>query len=322
MNHAKSLWFEEAGKAVFREDELPDLRKGWCCIDTSYSAISPGTERLVFLGDVPNDLFSQMKTAYMGGDFAFPLKYGYSLVGRIIDGSFERIGQTVHILHPHQNRCVVREEDAFPVPDDIPSKRATLASNMETAVNAVWDSGLTIGERALVVGFGIVGSLVARLLSFFPGVEVTITDNNPLKLSLAEKMEFDVQSPDNKSNAFDVAFHASGDPNGLQSAIDSVGFEGRVVELSWYGKKEVSLNLGGSFHSMRKKILSSQVSSIPPQFRSKWDFNKRKSLVFEFLARDVFDTHITHSYPFDDLVRVFDDLKTPPTEGLSYLVVY
>jgi 2-desacetyl-2-hydroxyethyl bacteriochlorophyllide A dehydrogenase len=322
MDCAKSFWFQEAGHAVFREEELPDVRKGCCNVETSYSAISPGTERLVCLGKVPPEVFSQMRTPYMGGEFSFPVKYGYSLIGRIVDGSRERIGHTVHVLHPHQNRCVVREEDAFLVPDDVPPKRATLASNMETAVNAVWDSRVTIGERALVVGFGIVGSLVARLLSFLPGVEVVITDTNPDKISLAEKMDFEVQNPDQITNNFSVAFHASGDPDGLQYAIDMVGFEGRVVELSWYGTKKVSLSLGGSFHSMRKKILSSQVSSIPPHFHTNWDLKKRKSLVFELLKKDVFDAHITHSYLFDELIQVFDELKTLPTQGLSYLVVY
>lgn len=322
MAYARSLWFQERGHAVLLEEELPEVQKGWCLVETLFSSISPGTERLVYLGEVPREVFAQMRHAYMAGEFSFPVKYGYSLVGRIVKGSPNREGRIVHVLHPHQDRCVVKEEDTFPVPDEVPPKRATLASNLETAVNAVWDSQATIGESVLVVGFGIIGSLVARLLSFMPGVEVEITDVNPDKISLARKMGYKAQKPNNISDHFDMAFHASGNPEGLQFAIDKVGFEGSVVELSWYGAQKVPLSLGGSFHPMRKKILSSQVSSIPSRNRPRWDLKRRKSLVFKLLQNGAFDSHITHSFAFDELAQAFDVFKTISTDGLSYLVVY
>jgi threonine dehydrogenase-like Zn-dependent dehydrogenase len=322
MALARSLWFQDAGLAVILEKELPEVKEGWCLVETLFSAISPGTERLVFIGRVPEELHEEMKYSYMEGEFSFPVKYGYSLVGRIVEGPQERIGQIVHVLHPHQDRCVVKEDDTFLVPNDVPPKRATLASNLEAAVNAVWDSQVTVGERILVVGFGIIGSLVARLISFMPGVEVEITDTHAFKKALVEKMGFKTRKPEDIPGFFDLAINSSGNSDGLQLALDKVGIEGRVVELSWYGTQKVSLSLGGSFHPLRKKIISSQVSSIPSQHRPRWDLKRRKSLVFKLLQKKEFDSHITHSYRFEDLPGAFDQLKNPPTEGLSYLVTY
>jgi threonine dehydrogenase-like Zn-dependent dehydrogenase len=228
----------------------------------------------------------------------------------------------VHVLHPHQNRCVVRLEDVYPLPPEVPPPRATLASNLETAVNVLWDAQVGLGERVLVVGFGIVGSLVARLLSFIPGVELEVVDTTPAKQRLAQAMGFRTPHADDLEPVFDLAIHASASSAGLQMALDHVGFEGRVIELSWYGTRPVSVHLGGTFHHQRKRIISSQVSTIAPMQRPRWDNRRRKDLVFTLLQRPEFDAHITHTVPFTDLPGVFQQLAHVPTAGLAYVVDY
>lgn len=322
MAEAKALWFRTRGHAEILEERLPRLRPGWCRLHTLFSAISPGTERLVYSGEVPEDLHREMRCPYMGGKFPFPVKYGYSLVGKITEGPEDSIGSVVHVLHPHQDQCIVRTEHTFPIPPQVPPSRATLASNLETAVNAIWDSEVTIGEHALIIGFGAVGSLVARLLSFMSGIKLEIVDANPSKIALAEKMGFKACDPGSVSGNFDLAFHASRSSDGLQLAVDRVGFEGRIIELSWYGTNKISLSLGGTFHSQRKAILSSQVATPSRRQRSRWDHARRRSLVFELLERSEFDSHITHSVPFGGLPDIYNKLKAHPTEGLSYLVKY
>jgi len=322
MAEARALWFKAYDHAEILKERLPLLKPGWCKLQTFFSAISPGTERLVYSGDVPENLRQEMKCPYMGGEFPFPVKYGYSLIGKITEGPKQSIGKIVHVLHPHQDQCIVHMEDTFPIPPRVPPPRGTLASNLETAVNAIWDSNVTIGERALLIGFGIVGSLVARLLSFIPGVQLQVVDTNPSKITLAEKMGFEACNPEKVSGNFDLAFHASGSSDGLQLAIDKVGCEGRIIELSWYGTDKVSLSLGGTFHSQRKTIHSSQVSTVSPRQRPRWDRRRRKSLVFKLLERPEFDSHITHSVPFTKLPDLYGKLKAYPTEGLSYLVRY
>lgn len=322
MAGAKALWFKAYDHAEILKERLPRLKRGWCKLQTFFSAVSPGTERLVYSGEVPEDLRQEMRCPYMGGEFPFPVKYGYSLVGKITEGPKQSIGKIVHVLHPHQDQCIVRMEDTFPIPPRVPPPRATLASNLETAVNAFWDSKMTIGERALVIGFGIVGSLVARLLSFIPGVQLQVVDTNPSKIALAEKMGFKACNPEKVSSNFDLAFDASRSSDGLQLAIDKVGCEGRIIELSWYGTNKVSLRLGGTFHSQRKTIHSSQVSTLSPRQRPRWDHIRRRGLAFKLLERPEFDSHITHSVQFTKLPDVYCKLKTYPAEGLSYLVEY
>jgi threonine dehydrogenase-like Zn-dependent dehydrogenase len=322
MTETRSLWFQALGKPVILNESLPSLKKGWCEIQTLYSAVSPGTERLVLMGKIPSSLLQAMKCPYMGGGFSFPVKYGYSLVGVIQRGPKKLTGERVHVMHPHQDRCVVRTKDAYPLPPDIPSQRAVLASNLETAVTAVWDSKLRLGERVLVVGFGIIGSLIAQLIKNNFGTEVKVTDTSTAKQKLAEKMGFVTVLPKKSEPLFDLSFHTSGTSEGLQTAVNSVSLEGRVIEVSWYGTQKVRLSLGGSFHSGRKKIISSQVSRIPAELQSRWDFNRRKKLVFKLLKDPVFDSHLTHQIPFSELPRLFQKIKSLPSEGLGYLIKY
>jgi threonine dehydrogenase-like Zn-dependent dehydrogenase len=286
-----------------------------------FSAVSPGTERLVAAGKVPVALRKEMRCPYMGGRFPFPVKYGYSLVGEVVQGPAELRGRKVHMLHPHQDLCVVRSEDVRPLPDDLPPARATLASNMETAVTAVWDSGVALGERAVVVGFGIIGSLIARILALGPTVEIEVIEKRPDRRRLAETMGFRTASRP-AMEPFDVAFDTSGTAAGLQAAIDGVGVEGRIVAVSWFGAEPVRLDLGGSFHSRRKRIVGSQVSRIPGALLPRWDTRRRTELVFRLLERPEFDSHVGPVVPFADLPEAFKALVGRSPEGLSPLIIY
>lgn len=324
MSEARALWHDGRQKSSIRKEELHPLQEGWCEIQTVFSSISPGTESLVARGKVPGEVQGDMACPYMGGEYPFPVKYGYSLVGEVVAGSRDMKGKMVHVLHPHQTRCRVREEDVYPVPPAVPAERATLASNMETAVNALWDSGATIGDRVLVVGFGTVGSLVTRLVSGLPGVRVQVVDTDTEKVKLAGQMGFEASTPDGGEGGtgFDLVFHTSGTGKGLQAAVDRVGFEGLVVDLSWYGNRKVSLALGGTFHTGRKKIVSSQVSYVAAGKRSRWDRNRRKELVFSCLEDAGYDAHLTSAVSFEDLPELFRTLRNSPARELSYLVTY
>ncbi len=301
-----ALWFTAANRAQLQTEKLSPLEKGECLIQTLYSAISLGTENLVFRGEVPSELHSSMRCPYMVGDFHFPVKYGYSLVGEVCQGPPQIIGKLVHVLHPHQDQCKVQIQDTHIIPEGVPPQRATLASNMETALNAIWESHVTIGDRVLVVGFGMIGSLIARLLTMIAEIDLIILETNSLQAKLAQQMGFTtINQKDLCLNSYDLAFHTSCSGEGLQTAIDAVGFEGQVIELSWYGTHNVSLKLGGAFHSLRKKIISSQVSHIATCQRSRWDYRRRKDVVFSLLQHSSFDAHITHHLTFSTLPEFF-----------------
>lgn len=316
----RALWFQQPGNAALVAEPLPALEPGFSLLRTAFSAISPGTEHLVFSGNVPAPMHEAMRVPYMAGDFRFPVKYGYSLVGRVEssdDASLQ--GRLVHLMHPHQDCVIARNEDLFVVPQGVGAARATLASNLETAVNAVWDSGVTIGQSCLVVGFGILGSLIARLLAGMPGVRVTVSDCDPAKTALAAKLGFSALSPERIEGPFDLAFHASASAAGLQQCIDATGFEGTIVEASWYGTQAIEVQLGRTFHTQRKRIVSSQVSTIAPHLQPRWSLLRRKRLVFDLLRDPVFDRHITDTIGFADLPAYYNagGLRKP---GLARVV--
>lgn len=319
MTAARALWHEAVGQSALRDQPLegpaaPDS----CLVEAELSAVSPGTERLVASGGVPAELFEVMRCPHMGGGFPFPVKYGYSLVGRVVGGPEAWIGRRVHALHPHQSRFWLPADELLPLPPDLPSARATLAANTETALNALWDAEVAAGERALVVGFGTVGSLVARLLSMIAGVAVAVAEPDPGRRALARAMGF---ASSEGEGDFDVAFHASASGPGLQAAIDGVGDGGRVVELSWYGSRPVELCLGGRFHSGRKRIVGSQVGALPPRMAARFDRTRRRQVALSLLRDPAFDEHITDRVDFAALPDYF---HAPPERfaGLSVLVRY
>jgi NADPH:quinone reductase-like Zn-dependent oxidoreductase len=318
----RALWFQRAHAAALVDEPMAAGREGFSVVRSEFSAISPGTERLVFAGEVPEPMRTGMRVPYMGGDFGFPLKYGYSLVGRVESSAAAALrGRRVHLMHPHQDCVMARDEDLFVVPEGVPAARATLAANLETAVNAVWDAQVPAGAACLVVGFGIVGSLIARLLSRMPGTAVTVCDRDATKCALAATLGFCACAPEAVQHGFDVAFHASASGEGLQLCIDATGFEATIVEASWYGTRAVTLQLGGSFHNQRKRIVSTQVSSIAAPMRERWSFARRKALAFELLRDAAFDAHITESVAFAQLPAWFNSggLDRP---GLARVVDY
>ncbi len=290
-------------------------------IKTHYSLVSAGTETLVAKGLVPESLHQQMEVPYMEGGFSFPIKYGYSLVGEVLStGKWQ--GKKVHLMHPHQDICQVKTDSLFEIPAGVPLKRAILAANLETALNALWDANVQMGDNILVVGFGLIGSLVARLISLMPATTCTIVDIDPAKQLLAQKMGFVTANANTLPSNFDIAFHASAAAQGLQTCIDKVGLEGKIIELSWYGTKTSNIQLGGSFHSERKQIISSQVAHLPAHKNTRWNYYRRKKVVFNLLKNPLFDQHISHTINFNELPNLFTQFRNTNKKNLTYCVKY
>ncbi|MEM6260938.1 MAG: zinc-binding alcohol dehydrogenase [Bacteroidota bacterium] len=324
MPEARALWHQSASTSVIKEApiNLPE-GDGFCEVKAIHSLISTGTERIVARGFVPIEMNESMRVPYMEGSFQLPIKYGYSMVGEVITEGHPFKGRLVHMIHPHQDLCVVRNEDITLVPEMVPPKRATLASNLETALTAIWDAQVSVGDKVLLVGFGMIGSLVGRLIARLPAVKLKVIDTDPARIQLANKLGFNAGIMVDEDEIFDCAFHASGSGEGLQYCIDKVGFEGKVIEMSWYGSMEIDLNLGGTFHSQRKQIISSQVSTLPAGRRANWDVLRRKETVFRLLEDPALDHHITDTIPFDRLPAFFKKLRGhSPGSKLAYCVEY
>lgn len=298
MNHAHdaiAIWYECSGRVGLRSHNVPAPPHDHVSVAALHSAVSRGTERLVLSGAVPPSEYGRMRGPHQDGDFPFPVKYGYAVVGRIESGP--RAGETVFVLHPHQSRFTVPREAALPVPAGVPPRRATLAANLETALTVAWDSGASLGDRVLVVGAGVVGLLIARLLAGIPGAAVTVADTDPGKAAVAAALGARFAAPATLADDFDVAINASASAAGLDSALAAAGPEARVVEASWHGARPATVHLGGAFHSRRLTLAASQVGRIPPARAPRWSHRRRLELALALTADPALDALLTHAVP-------------------------
>ena len=281
-------------------------------VRTLFSGVSRGTEALVFNGLVPEGEKHRMRGPHMGGDFSFPIKYGYSLVGCVEAGSEHLVGQIVFCLHPHQSLFRTTAEMIAVLPGGLPPQRAVLAANMETALNVIWDADILPGDRVAVFGAGVVGALVAFIAGRIIGTEVLLVDRNPARRDLAERLAIAFAESNTLRGEFDVLVNASASAEALTMALEHAAFEARIVEASWYGDKPACLPLGGAFHSRRLSLVSSQVGSPPPARRARWTFLRRMSKALDLLRDESLDHLISGETHFDDIEAAYPAILTDP----------
>ncbi len=323
---ARSFWVTGSGSGEIRTAEIPEPGRGEVRIAAVASGVSRGTESLVFQGRVPASERLRMRCPFQEGNFPAPVKYGYASVGVVealgADVPAELQGRRVFCLYPHQDRYVVPISAVLALPASVSDRRAVLAANMETAVNAHWDAGVRVGDRVSVVGAGVVGSLVAALAARIPGATVELVDIDPRRAALAEVLGCRFAPPDKARGEADVVFHASGTEAGLATALGRAGFEARVIELSWYGDAPVSAPLGEAFHARRLRLVSSQVGSVATSRRARRSHRERLALALDLLAAPVFDHLVTAESPFDALPETMARLATAPDGALCEVVQY
>jgi hypothetical protein len=319
---ARAFWVVEPGRAEIREEALPVPGPADVVVRSLRSAISRGTESLVFRGLVPPSQWLAMRCPFQQGDFPGPVKYGYASVGRVDAGPAELVGRRVFCLYPHQDRYIVPADAVTPLPDDVPDSRAVLAANMETAVNGLWDAAPRLGDRITVVGAGVVGALVAALAARIPGVEVELVDPDPRRAALAAALGCAFAAPAQASVERDIVVHASGQPEGLATSLALAGFEATVLEMSWYGDRVVPVALGEAFHSRRLVLRSSQVGAVATAQRARWSYRRRMALAVSLLADPVFDALLTGSCVLDDLPATLSRLSNAPDGVLCHAVTY
>ncbi len=309
---ARALWTVAEGRCEIREETLPSRAPDQALVRTLASGISRGTERLVLTGHVPESQYAAMRCPFQAGEFPFPVKYGYSAVGVVEDGPAALVGRRIFCLHPHQDRFLAPAGMCIPVPDDVPDARAVLAANMETAVNILWDARPLAGERALVIGAGVVGLLVAALLARMPGMEVVVCDLDPRRRAVVEALGATFAAPEDAPAQRDLVIHASADPAGLRRALELCAFEARIIEASWYGTREATLPLGEAFHAKRLQIVSTQVGAVAPAMRGRRSHGERMALALSLLADQRFDALLAPATPFARLAAAMPGLLNPP----------
>lgn len=327
---ARAFWVTGPGRGELRAEAIAAPGPGEVLVETRWSAISRGTESLVFQGRVPPSEHARMRAPHQVGDFPAPVKYGYCSVGVVAQGPASLQGRAVFCLYPHQTRYVVPAAAVVPIPDEVPPSRAVLAANMETAINGLWDAELRIGDRVCVIGAGVVGCLVAYLARRVVGCDVWLVDIDPRKAAVAERLGVPLLAPDEAldrvrrgaDGGVDCVIEASGAPRALGGALELCGREATIVVLSWLGDRPATLPLGEAFHAQRLRIVSSQVGTLPASQRARWTHRRRLELALRLLVDEALDALLTGQTPFEALPQAMAEVVDPERFMLCHRVVY
>ncbi len=322
MAQAEAFWITGERHGEIRPCDLGAPGPGEVMVRSLYSGISRGTESLVFSGKVPPSQYRLMRAPHQEGELPWPVKYGYASVGQVEAGPERLLGQPVFCLYPHQSAYVVPEDSVLPLPTGLPPERAVLAANMEAAVNGLWDAAPRPGDRIAVVGAGVVGCLIAYVAGRIPGCEVQLIDPDAAKADVAAAIGVGFAAPETADAEADLVIHASGQPDGLKSALTLAAFEAVVLEMSWYGNREVPLPLGENFHSKRLELRASQVSALAGPQRARWTHRRRLALALSLLDDPCLDRLITGESAFRDLPETMVAVTDQPGGVLCHRVTY
>lgn len=338
----RALYFTAPRQVEIREEDVPPLEAGEAMVRTRYSAISAGSEMLIYRGEAPEGLAADDKIAALAGALKFPLKYGYAVVGEVVEvgeGVAETwVGREVFAFNPHESVFVARVEEMIPIPEDIPLEEASLLANMETAVNLVMDGQPMLGEGVVVFGQGIVGLLTTALLGEHPLAQLITLDgyasrreaslalgaSHSLAAGGADVVE-EVRALLRDGRGYegaDLVYELSGRPETLDQAIGVAGFDGRVVVGSWYGVKRANLELGEHFHRNRVQVVSSQVSTLTPVLRGRWSRERRFAVAWEAMGRIGLGRLISHKYALSEAGEAYRMLDERADETLQVVLTY
>jgi 2-desacetyl-2-hydroxyethyl bacteriochlorophyllide A dehydrogenase len=332
-----SLLFTGPRTVALQEEELESPGSGQVLVKTEFSAISPGTEMLIYRGYFPAGTVVDETIASLSGSFAYPLRYGYSSIGRIlalgphVDPVWQ--GRLVFSFQPHTSHYLSAIDAVIPVPESLSPEQACFLPNMETAVNFAMDGKPILGERVAVFGQGVVGLLTTSLLARFPLERLVTLDHYPLRRQASQaagashsldpaSRDLEDQLHDLLQDGADLTYELSGTPAALNKAIDSTAFSGRVVIGSWYGARHAELDLGGRFHRSRIRLISSQVSSLAPELTGRWDKERRFSLAWDMIAKIDPSRWITHRLPFNQAAEAYRLLDQSPQDTIQVIFTY
>lgn len=336
-NSAQQLWFTGPQQLEIREQQISKPAAGELLVEVICSAISAGTEMLVYRGQLPSEiaLDATIENLQQQG---YPLQYGYASVGKVIqlgDGVDESwLGKNVFAFQPHASHFISRVENVISIPADVAAEDAVFLANMETAVNLIHDGKPLLGERVVVLGQGIVGLLLTSLLGQLPLTDLLVADKWPLRCEHAEKFGASTFNPfvDQERSAqqtrlntvqgADLIYELTGAPDALNLAIDFTGYHSRIVVGSWYGTKSAPVYLGGAAHRNRVQIITSQVSSIAPELSGRWDKARRFDVTWEMIRRIKPSRFISQRSPLAHAQITYQQLDQQPGSLIQALFIY
>jgi 3-hydroxyethyl bacteriochlorophyllide a dehydrogenase len=233
MLNALAIVLEEPGRLALSRLPLDPPGEADVVVETTWSGISTGTERLLYTGRMPD--FPGM---------GYPLVPGYETVGEIVEAgpkSGRRVGERVFapgatcygpvrgLFGGAASHLVVKGSRVVAIPREL-GDRGILLALAATAYHARGGGEAKGGE--LVVGHGVLGRLLARL-SVAAGGEPTVWECDPERVGGAEGYE--VVAPDADARRdYRVIYDVSGDPAILDDLIARLAPGGEIVLAGFY----------------------------------------------------------------------------------------
>ncbi len=353
----RAVLFTAPGAVEVCTEEMAPPQGEELLVETVVSAISAGTEMLFYRGEVPAGMSVDSSLEGLTDAVTYPLKYGYACVGRICETASQPTRQAetagavrqpdaagkednryYFAFHPHESHFCASPQALLPVPEGMAPAQAALLPNAETAVNLVMDGAPLVGERVLVMGLGIVGLLTTALLAQFPLAALIAVDPLPQRRRIAQRLgasqTIDPGGADGaeglrealadvgERRGADLIYELSGQPPTLDAAVSAAGFDSRIVVGSWYGTKAAALQLGGSFHRNRVRLISSQVSTVAPQLRGRWTKARRMESAWHLLAKLPAEELISHRFPLEQAAEAYRLIDSCPEQTLQVILDY
>jgi 2-desacetyl-2-hydroxyethyl bacteriochlorophyllide A dehydrogenase len=334
-----SLLFTRPYQVKIQKEIVQTPGEGQVLVETLFSSISAGTEMLIYRNKLRKGTLLDTTIPSLSHMFTYPCKYGYSCVGRVI-GVGQKVsrqwqGRRVFVFHSHESHFIAAPGDLIPIPYGMSSKDALFIPNMETALNLVIDGDPVEGEKIVVFGQGVVGLLLTAILAQKSRMALVTIDKYPLRRNMSVRLgadeslapQTDTRKFLSKNNVGDgtganLCFEVSGEPDALNTAIQTTGFGGRIIVGSWYGTKRTRLDLGDHFHRNRIHIQSSQVSTIDPRFSAQWTKQRRITVALNMIQKLKPSRLITHSYPFRRASEAYKLLDTNPEKTIQVIFTY
>jgi len=340
---SKQLWFTSPGNVEIKEQDITGPNDNDVLVESIYSAISTGTELLIYRGQFPTDIALDAAIDDLKSQpGSFPMRYGYASVGTVVETGSNIdpsvIGKTVFAFTPHASHFTIPFDQIMVLPEDIDPVDAVFLANMETAVNLVHDGNPLLGETVVVIGLGIVGLLTTHILSQFPLAELVVIEKIKSRQKLISNLDNckfysptsddtietikQIQSSTSKELGADLVFELTGNPDALNLAVDLCGYNSQIVIGSWYGNKPSEINLGGKFHRNRIEIISSQVSTIAPELTGRWDKSRRLEFACKMIREISPNKFISKSIDFEQAQQAYTLLDKSPEDYAQILLKY
>jgi predicted dehydrogenase/threonine dehydrogenase-like Zn-dependent dehydrogenase len=280
---------------------------------------------------------------------------GYSLCGVVTEvgkgaeefkvGDFVACAGNEQALHAEYNFVPVNL--CAKVPAGVAPEHAAFATVASIAMHGVRRAEVQLGETAAVIGLGLVGQLVVRLLAA-AGVQVIGIDPVKDRCTLAEKAGAAFAgSPDDLDSlvsrlaaitsgrgADHIFLAAGGHTNGpVEAAVKLARDRARVIDigkmkldLPWnaYYEKELDVRFSRSYGPGRYDSRYELEGVDYPVAYVRWTEKRNLEAFLELLARNSLEvaTLIDKVAPFTEAPKVYGDLKDGALKAVGVLLEY